>query len=92
LEAVTGSSSKLQFGLTVIGQITPQNILRETAGNGEKRLRAYINAELDWASRMGPIALLVQYPMPSEPVRAKLQEKYGDEMRRKLEFHLACTE
>jgi len=65
-------------------------ILRETAGSGEKRLRAYINAELDWASRMGPIALLVQYPMLSEPVRAKLQEKYGDEMRRKLEFHLAA--
>jgi len=66
------------------------DILRKTSGSGEKRLRTYINAELDWASRMGPIALLVQYPMLSEPVRAKLQEKYGDEMRRKLEFHLAA--
>jgi AcrR family transcriptional regulator len=66
------------------------DILRKTSGKGEKRLRAYINAELDWASRMGPIALLVQYPMLSEPVRASLQEKYGDEMRRKLEFHLAA--
>jgi hypothetical protein len=66
------------------------DILRKTSGKGEKRLRAYINAELDWASRMGPIALLVQYPMLSEPVRVSLQEKYGDEMRRKLEFHLAA--
>jgi len=39
---------------------------------------------------MGPIALLVQYPMLSNPVRVSLQEKYGDEMRRKLEFHLAA--
>lgn len=66
------------------------DILRKTAGNGEKRLRSYLNAELDWASRMGSIALLVQYPMLSEPVRTKLQAKYGDEMRRKLEFHLAA--
>jgi len=66
------------------------NILRETAGSGEKRLRAYINAELDWASRMGPITLLVQYPMLSESVRDQLQRKSGDEMRRKLEFHLAA--
>jgi AcrR family transcriptional regulator len=66
------------------------DILRKTSGKGEKRLRAYINAELDWASRMGPIALLVQYPMLSDPVRVSLQEKYGDEMRRKLEFHLAA--
>jgi AcrR family transcriptional regulator len=66
------------------------DVLRNTSGTGEKRLRAYINAELEWASRMGPIALLVQYPMLSEPVRASLHEKYGDEMRRKLEFHLAA--
>ncbi len=66
------------------------DILRKTSGSGEKRLRAYINAELDWASRMGPIKLLVQYPMLSEPVRVKLQKKYGDEMRRKFEFHLAA--
>lgn len=65
------------------------DIVRNVKGNGEKRLRAYINAEMDWASRMGPIALLVQYPMLSEPVRVELEKKYGDEMRRKLEFHLA---
>ena len=68
----------------------PTEILRNTSGSGEKRLRAYINAELDWASRMGPIKLLVQYPMLSETVRVKLHEKYGDEMRRKFEFHLAA--
>jgi AcrR family transcriptional regulator len=66
------------------------DILRKTSGSGEKRLRAYLNAELDWASRLGPIKLLVQYPMLSETVRVKLQDKYGDEMRRKFEFHLAA--
>jgi AcrR family transcriptional regulator len=63
--------------------------LRRTTGNGERRLRAYVKAEIDWATRMGPIALLVQYPMLSEPVRIQLESSYGPEMRRQLEYHLA---
>lgn len=65
------------------------DVVRKTKGDGERRLRAYLNAEIDWAKRMGPIALLVQYPMLSEPVRVQLEQKYGDEMRRNLEYHLA---
>ena len=65
------------------------NAVRTTKGSGENRLRAYLNAEIEWAMRMGPIALLVQYPMLSDAVRIQLEEKYGDEMRRNLEFHLA---
>lgn len=63
--------------------------VRRTKGSGEKRLRAYLNAEIEWAMRMSSIALLVQYPMLSEPVRVQLEQKYGDEMRRNLEYHLA---
>ncbi len=63
--------------------------IRRTKGTGEKRLRAYLNAEIEWAMRMGPVALLVQYPTLSEPVRIQLDETYGDEMRRNLEYHLA---
>lgn len=63
--------------------------VRRTTGDGEKRLRAYINAEIDWAVRMGTITLLVQYPMLSEPVRLQLESTYGVEMRRKLEYHLS---
>jgi AcrR family transcriptional regulator len=63
--------------------------IRRTTGDGEKRLRAYLKAEIDWAMRMGPIALLVQYPMLSEPVRIQLETIYGTEMRRGLEYHLA---
>jgi hypothetical protein len=51
--------------------------VRRTKGDGEKRLRAYVNAEIDWAVRMGSIALLVQYPMLSEPVRIQLDREYG---------------
>lgn len=61
---------------------------RRTTGSGEKRLRAYVNAEVEWARRMGAATLLVHYPMLSEPVRGQLAEKYGDEMRRWLEYHL----
>lgn len=64
-------------------------VVRSTNGDGVRRLRAYIKAEVDWGIRMGPIALLVQYPMLSEPVRVQLEQKYGDEMRRNLEYHLA---
>jgi hypothetical protein len=86
------SEREPELGLGVVSSVdrSARRIGVEFPGTGEKRLRAYINAELDWASRMGPIALLVQYPMLSEPVRSRLQEKYGDEMRRKLEFHLAA--
>lgn len=65
------------------------SVIRRTKGDGEKRLRAYLNAEVKWAMRMGPIALLVQYPILSERVRMKIDEQYGDEMRRNLEYHLA---
>ena len=64
-------------------------VLRSTKGDGTRRLRAYIKAEIDWAIRMGPIALVVQYPMLSEPVRIQLEQNHGDEMRRGLEYHLA---
>ena len=64
--------------------------IRQTTGDGEKRLRAYLKAEIDWATRMGPIALLVQYPMLSEPVRIQLESAHGTEMRRRLEYHLAA--
>jgi AcrR family transcriptional regulator len=63
--------------------------VRRTRGDGESRLRAYVNAEIDWAIRVGSIALLVQYPMLSEPVRVQLEQQYGEEMRRILEYHLA---
>jgi AcrR family transcriptional regulator len=65
------------------------DILRRTRGDGETRLRAYVKAEIDWAIRVGALALLVQYPTLSEPVRIQLDEKHGQEMRRVLEFHLA---
>jgi AcrR family transcriptional regulator len=65
------------------------DVVRRTKGDGEKRLRSYVNAEIDWAVRMGSIALLVQYPMLSEPVRIQLEREYGVEMRQKLEYHLA---
>ena len=61
---------------------------RRTTGSGEKRLRAYVNAEVEWARRMGSATLLVHYPMMSKPVQTQLSEKYGDEMRRWLEYHL----
>ena len=64
------------------------DVLSRTKGRGEKRLRAYIKAEIDWAAKMGPVTLLTQYPLLSEPVREQLEQKYGAEMRRKLEYHL----
>ncbi len=65
------------------------DMVRRTTGDGDKRLRAFIKAEIEWATLMGPVALLVQYPMLSEPVRIQLESLYGTEMRRSLEYHLA---
>ena len=64
-------------------------VLRRTTGDAEKKLRAYIAAEIDLAARFKSITVLIQYPMLSTPVQAILVARYGDEMRRKMEYHLA---
>jgi AcrR family transcriptional regulator len=63
-------------------------VMLRTKGNAEKKLRAYLRAEIEWAARMGPVTLMTQYPLLSDPVRVILERRYGGEMRRKLEYHL----
>jgi AcrR family transcriptional regulator len=67
----------------------PLTVLRNTKGDPEKRLRAFLEAKNDWSQRMGTVALLIHYPMMSETVNQILQEKYGDEMRNKLSYQTA---
>ena len=55
----------------------------------EARLRASIGYSNEWSHEMGAVSVLVQYPMLSSSVRTILVSKYGDEMVRVFEFHLA---
>lgn len=64
-------------------------VVRRTKSDAEKRLRAYLEAECEIGKELRSVTVLIQYPMLSASVQAILNERYGDEMRRELEFHLA---
>lgn len=55
----------------------------------EARLRASLAFEIEWSSEMRAVSVLVQYPLLSSSVRAILDSKYGDEMAKTFEYHLA---
>lgn len=67
----------------------PLDILKKTTGDAEKRLRALLEAKNEWSSRMGPVSLLIHYPLMSEKVNQLLEDAHGDEMRRRLIFQTA---
>lgn len=55
----------------------------------EKRIRAYIAAELTWSQRMKAVALLIQYPLLSENVKSRIETEFTREMQELFEYHLA---
>jgi AcrR family transcriptional regulator len=63
--------------------------VRKAPKNAEKRLRAYIAAELEWSENMKAMSLLVQYPLMSEHVRKIIDKGYALEMRTDFEYHLS---
>jgi AcrR family transcriptional regulator len=69
----------------------PFEILQKTQGDGEKRLRAFIDDKLKWSARMGPVAVLVHYPMMSDTVNRLLESAYEVELRQRQEFQIAVT-
>jgi AcrR family transcriptional regulator len=56
--------------------------------NGEKRLRAYLETNLEWCRNMGALTVLSQYPVLSKAVKALLDEGYSIELQKDFEYHL----
>jgi AcrR family transcriptional regulator len=53
------------------------------------RLRAWIEGEISWSTKMEAMSVLINCPMASRASHEILETKHGDEMRRAAEFGLA---
>jgi AcrR family transcriptional regulator len=56
--------------------------------NAEKRLRAYLDASLEWAENMQAMTVLSQYPVLSKEVKNLIDGGYSIELQKDFEFHL----
>jgi AcrR family transcriptional regulator len=63
--------------------------IQNAPANAAKRLRAFVEGEVEWAERMGGMYLLLQYPMSSAGAQVMVSEKYQAQMETIFEYHLA---
>lgn len=63
--------------------------VRAAPKNAEKRLRAYIAAELEWAERMQSVTVLIQYPVLSAAVKEIVDDGYSIEFQKIFEYHIS---
>lgn len=61
---------------------------RNAPKDPEKRLRAYLEAGLEWAGNMHSMTLLSQYPVLSQAVKTIVDEGYSIELQKNFEFHI----
>jgi AcrR family transcriptional regulator len=61
---------------------------RNAPKNAEKRLRAYLQACLDWAENMRAVTVLSQYPVLSQAVKSLIDDGYSVELQKDFEYHL----
>ena len=61
---------------------------RNAPKNAEKRLRAYLEACLDWAENMRAVTVLSQYPVLSKAVKNLIDKGYSVELQKDFEYHL----
>ena len=61
---------------------------RNAPKNAEKRLRAYLEACLDWAENMRAVTVLSQYPVLSKAVKDLIDDGYSVELQKDFEYHL----
>jgi len=61
---------------------------RNAPKNAEKRLRAYLEASLEWAENMRAVTVLSQYPVLSKAVKDLIDDSYSVELQKDFEYHL----
>ena len=57
----------------------------------EKRLRAFLNGELERHRRMGGWAILVSYPILSAESRSLIQQHFGEQLETYFQYYLAMV-
>jgi AcrR family transcriptional regulator len=61
---------------------------RNAPKNAEKRLRAYLEASLEWAESMQAVTVLSQYPVLSKAVKNLIDDSYSLELQSDFEYHI----
>ena len=61
---------------------------RNAPKNAEKRLRAYLEASLEWAENMRAVTVLSQYPVLSKTVKNLIDDGYSVELQKDFEYHI----
>jgi AcrR family transcriptional regulator len=69
--------------------ISLRKSMREAPRSPEKRLRAFIHHEIEWALRFGGMALLMHYPLASAESHRMVEGLYGEKMQEIFDYHLA---
>ena len=62
---------------------------RNAPKNAEKRLRAHLEASLEWAENMRAVTVLSQYPVLSKAVKNLIDDGYSVELQKDFEYHIA---
>lgn len=65
--------------------------MRSAPKNAEKRLRTFVEHEIDWAERLGGMAILMHYPLASAESHVMVANLYGEKMQEIFDFHLALV-
>lgn len=66
-----------------------RNSIQKAPANPEKRLRAFVEAEIKWAQTMGGMYILMQYPLSSAGAQQIVADEYKARMEKIFEYHLA---
>lgn len=64
-------------------------LFRNAPAHPRKRLRAFVEGEVEYAKRLGGMAILIQYPTVSASTLSLLTEQHQAEAQRIFEYHLA---
>lgn len=63
--------------------------IQKAPAHPEKRLRAWVEAEIKWAQHMGGMYILTQYPLSSAGAQEIVATEYKERMQQIFEYHLA---
>jgi AcrR family transcriptional regulator len=61
---------------------------RNAPKNAEKRLRAYLEVNLEWSQNMKSMTVLTQYPVLSKTVKKLIDDGYAAELQKDFEYHM----
>ncbi len=63
--------------------------IQNAPANAEKRLRAFVTEEANWAQEFSGMYLLLQHPLASYSSQKLVKERYQEEMSDIFDYHLA---